>query len=189
MAGKFVSADGDPEGEGFMYVGFGIPAAAILSAALDSDVDIGWGYGFSSTIAFLALWLFTIFSAIVLYVSFFVEDPDGLPPGFKAIGLFYRHPAERHLNNALTRSPSAGRRGSELEKMTEDLRTTSVGIFGRYGSMIKERRLRKMKAKLDAESKKIKAASEVMYGAEGYELHKRAEEVLRDGQGRKESED
>lgn len=160
----------------------------IVYCAVDSGRDLVWTDGFVGAAASVTLWALTIASAVIVVVSFIKPDEDGLPPGFKVLGLFFRHPGEQDMRQALANQQNEGERKRAWLQMGRALRDVPADMFGRYGAKLQEWQMRKMKARIEAEADKVRAASETMHGAEGYEVHKRAEKILREQRTKKREE-
>ncbi len=118
----------------------------ILACALFEHYEIG-GNTFTGRLALWSMWLYLALSAVILIIGFTVEDPDKIPPGYKFLALFYRHPVEgiRYANAPMAYVAAAAKRSENPA-----------------WARVQARKLRKRASDAEAEGEHYSAAAEAL---------------------------
>lgn len=118
----------------------------ILACALYEHYEIG-GDTFTGQLALASMWLYMALSAAILIIGFTVEDPDKIPPAYKFLALFYRHPVEgvRYASAPSAYATAAGERSDNP-----------------FWARVQARKMRKRASEAEAEAEHYSAAAEAM---------------------------
>lgn len=135
----------------------------ILACAIYEHYEIG-GNTFTGQLAMAAMWLYLALSAIIIIIGFTVEDPDNIPPAYKFLALFYRHPAD---GKNLRANPSAY------------VASVSETSGNRHWSRVQARKLDQMAKDSEAKAEHSAAAARVLKAQEELARAKAMEEALR----------
>lgn len=143
----------------------------ILMCATDPHMNIG--DGFVGTWALLSLVIYTIASFAVLTVMFVKPDPDGLPPAWKFLAMFYRYETVQTVRSA-SETVTASFDGKRFAEAVKDA-PTSV-----YRSMIETRAIRKETERTNANADRLRASVELSEAALEMERLKARQQELQE---------
>lgn len=147
----------------------------ILMCATDPDWNIQWtAGGFVGKWAFICMVEYVIASLGILVLMFVRPDPDGLPPAWKFLSMFYVSPSAKKMYAASgVESPEFDFKGFR--------RSMGNNRAGTYSARVEEKHVREATAHAEAEAERMRLrndAEKAMFAQEMEKARKTAYEKV-----------
>lgn len=138
-----------------------------------SDINMNMGEGVFGTWALWSWFLYLAATGVVLTVMTVKPDPDGLPPTFKFLALFYRYPTVEAV------------RGATVDA-AEFVRGAAKDAGSVYGARMEERAMRREAERVNAEAARAQAAADLAEAAVKREQERARRDTYQEAQKRDE---
>lgn len=119
-----------------------------------TDIYMNVGEGFFGKWALLSIWIYSACSAGVVALMFLKPDPDGLPPGWKFLTMFYTY----ETVEAATASLGDDTSGFDGNKYVEAVKKAPSSV---YHSINETRQMEKATERLNREAERVHSASKL----------------------------
>ena len=142
----------------------------ILMCATDIYMNIG--DGIIGTAALISVWVYSLCSIGIIALMWLKPDPDGLPPAFKFVSIFYKFDTVDIAHAAMGKNSATFDGLGFIEAIKN--KPTSI-----YKSLMEERQMKRAAEKMRSEAGRMREATELSKAAVELEQIKAREKVLK----------